>query len=337
MNTPGLQSLIDRANTTLINKLGVSNNATSAIAAAIAGGNYGNYAYQEYLFKQMHPETADEPWLYLWGNRLETPRVDAVRAIGTVIFQGIDPAINIASGLILSTQDGIEFETTQSDISDNQINAQALDAGTASNLTSGVKLSLNTAVEGINPTEIVVVNMTGGADIEDIEHWRSRVVSAYNMRQSIGRTEDYQAWARSAHADIDYAWPKDNYPETGFVTVYIGKRALVPQVEVSVIDVAEAYMEANRLAGCHVIVSNAVSKPLDISLGSVTDQPIRDAITTALQGFILERMGDQLPITPSEIILVVTSVTTSFDLISPVSISTPSFNEVFTLGDITWI
>ncbi len=40
----------------------------------------------------------------------------------------------------------------------------------------------------------------------------------------VGRRNDYEAWARSAHAAVDFAWALDNTPERGMVQVFVGAR-----------------------------------------------------------------------------------------------------------------
>lgn len=67
-----LKSLIDRATSTLIVKTGQHNPAIDAIACAIAGVSYGQYGYQDQLFRELHPETCSEAWLYLHAKRHKT-------------------------------------------------------------------------------------------------------------------------------------------------------------------------------------------------------------------------------------------------------------------------
>ena len=64
-----LDELIARAEANLTSATGQNNPATKGIAAAIAGVSYGQYGYQDLLFRQLHPETCSEEWLYLHANR----------------------------------------------------------------------------------------------------------------------------------------------------------------------------------------------------------------------------------------------------------------------------
>lgn len=337
MNKPSLQQLIDRAKSTLVNKLGVANPAIDAMAAMVAGASYGQYAYQDYLFQQLNPETAFEPWLYLWASRFDVPRLAAQQAFGTVNFERSGEPVNVPAGIVLKTQDDKEYETTESGQSDQPIPVKSIDGGEQFNLLAGVKLTMTAAVAGLDPDEITTNTIDGGADIEELERWRERIVDAFNSRQAVGRLEDYEMWARSAHQDVDYAWGFDNTPDTGFVTLYIGQQESDPAVSDAVKAVVENYIEEQRLAGCHIYVHHPVAKPISVTISGVDDINTRDQLTAALEYYILSRMGDQEPITPGQIVLSMTSVTTDFSIVSPTQTTNIEDNEVFTFGGVTWL
>lgn len=336
MNRPSLQDLINRASTTLINQLGVKNPAIEALASTIAGANYGQYTYQDYLFAQLNPETSSEEWLYLWSARFQVERIPAQPAIGTVHFNQASGVVNVPRGIIIKTPDNKEYEVTTATDSNNPIPVKSVDTGSTFNLTTGVTLSLVSAVTGLNPDTIVTHEISGGSDIEELEHWRVRVVNAFKQKKAVGRTEDYLLWATAAHPDVDFAWALDNTPSTGHVTVYIGQRENDPIVTSGVKSAVENYIEKNRLAGCHITVLNPNTKTLDLKISGVTDQNTRDQIQIALEDFIKTRLGDQQPITPVELVLAITSITTDFSLVSPVKPVSVANNEVLTIGAITW-
>lgn len=333
---PSLQQLIDRAKTTAVNTIGVSTPAIDAIAAMVGGGNYGQYAYMDYLFRQLNPETADESWLYLWASRFSVDRILPTYATGNVLFSNTSGVVSIPSGTIVSTEDNKQYQVTTATNSDQPVPVVALTAGSNYNLSAGIALYLTSAVTGLNPESITSENIGGGAEIEDLEHWRNRIVIAFNSQQSIGRLEDYKNWAISAHSDVDFAFALDNTPALGNVTVYIGQQETNPIVTDNVKDAVSVYIETKRLAGCHVIVNHPATAALNITFSDVSDLTTRETIETELQNYINSRLGDQAPITPGEIIAVASTVTTSFSLISPIASLSPAVNEVITLGAVTW-
>ena len=334
LNKPSLESLINRAKTTLINKTGVSNPAIEALASAIAGASYGQYAYQDYLFNQLNPETADEDWLHLWSTRYKVERIAPVSAIGTINFTLTAGVVNVPAGIIVQTADGIEYQTTESVNSDQLISVVAINSGTASNIPAGVNLSLTTAVPGLNPTAITSNEIAGGAEQEDLEHWRNRIIEAMSENQAVGKLIDYQVWATASHADIDYAWAFDNTPQLGHVTVYIGQRQNNPIVSNAIKQICQDYINQNRLAGCHVHVLTPQPKPLNLIIAGVAEQEERNQIIIALQNLINEKLGVRQIITQAELITAISAVTTSFNLTMP--IVTLNEDEIITLGNVTW-
>jgi len=336
-NTPSLAALLYRAKSTINNKLGVSNPATDAIAAAIAGVSYGQYAYQDYLFKQLNPETADEQWLYLWSNRFKVDRLSFVFATGSVNFQLTAGVVNIPKGVIIKTANNVEYQVTAATSSNLPVPVQALESGDAGNLPTGVNLYLVTAVTGLNPDNILSDEIAGGAGLENVEHWRERIVIAYNDKQIIGKLVDYEYWAISAHPDVDVAWGLDNTPGIGHVTVYIGHRDSNPLLSHEIKLIVQDYLDENRLAGCHLFAKLPTLKPVPISISDVSDVDTRASIETLLQEFMNARLGSRTELRANEISTVITPVTSEFTLVSPTSTTSLADDELYTLGDITWL
>lgn len=341
-----LQALIDRAHATLIAKTGQNNPAIKALACAIAGMSYGQYGYQDMLFRELHPETCTEAWLYLHANRHSTPRLLPTFARGTVMFEQLGGVVVIPKGTMLTSLAGHEYETTQEQYSDEPVNVVALVSGVDSNLPAGSTLKLTEGLSGINPNTIHSQGVEGGADIEALEHWRRRVVVAFEKDMLIGRAPDYQIWAISSHSDVDYAWTQDNSPERGMVEVFIGTRKNDPAVSQEVLSLVQTNFENNRLAGCHPVAKLPVQVPLNIEIQGIEDTPIRADVVTALQGLIKNKMGkvtkvDQdtrLPesITPTEIVLTISEITNNFIVRHPIDEVFITKNQIHVLGAVTW-
>lgn len=336
MIQPSLQTLIARAKATLVNKFGVTNPAIDAIAAAIGGGNYGNYAFQDYLFRQLNPETCDEEWLYLWASRLNTERISAVYSSGTVLFSGVVGSVTVPVDTVLKTQNNTQYRVTEETLASLPVPVESMVAGAEYDLPQGVNIYLVTAVTGLNPSDITTNEISGGSDIEDLEHWRIRVVAAFNEQQSIGRSEDYATWAISAHPDVDFAWARDNYPALGNVTIYAGNRSASPILSASVKQTIDDYIQTKRLAGCFSFVEDPIEKSIPITISDVADANTRISIETEIQSYFENRYGDQQEITPGQLIVIISNVTTNFSLISPVASVSPAKDEILTNGGITW-
>jgi len=336
MNKPSLETLIQRAKASMVAHTGQDNPAIDALVAAIAGAVFGQYAYQDYLFKQLNPETAEESWLYVWSVRLDVDRVSGTVSSGTVTFTNTEGVVSISEGVIIKTEDDKLFKVTTTTNSDQAVPVESLDLGEAQNLAAATELYLVTAVAGLNPDSITSDGLTGGSDIEDLEHWRERIIAAFTQRQAVGTVEDYVLWSKAAHPDIDFAWVLDNDPEVGLVKVYVGTTANDPIIDEGTRQTVQDYLDQNRIAGCHVSALIPTAKPIDITLTGITDPAIQSAVDIALQELFKSKMGSREDLTPSEIMLAITPVTSSFGLTAPSAVQTLADNEIFTLGVISW-
>jgi uncharacterized phage protein gp47/JayE len=335
-NTPSLQSLIYRAKTTLKNKTGVDNPAIDAIAAAIAGVAFGQYGYADYLYKQMHPETADEAWLYLHAERYNVERIAYFFAVGTINFLQTSGVVLIPSGVMVKTSDNKEYQVTSATNSNLPVAVKALLPNTQGNLPAGETLYLVSAVTGLHPESISSNEINGGSDIEDVEHWRDRIVLAFNVKKAVGRLNDYVFWAKSSHADIDYAWSLDNTPVLGNVTVYIGQRDNNPLLAEQIKVAAQDYIDANRLAGCHVFVQLPTLNLVPITLSNVEDITIRNNVEAALQAFFNNRLDNRTQLMANEISTVISGITNQFTLVQPNASTTFLASELLTYGGVIW-
>lgn len=338
-----LETLINRAKATLIAKTGQNNPAIDALACAIAGVSYGQYGYQDLLFRQLHPETCSESWLYLHANRHDTPRLLPTFATGSVQFVELGGTVVVPKGTLLTDAAGNEYETSEEQYSNVAISVTALVSGSDSNLPAGSMLTLSEGLEGIDPSQVESLGISGGSDIEELEHWRARVVVAYEKNDLIGKAEDYETWAKSAHSDVDYAWALDNTPERGMVEVYIGSRTDDPTLSDEVVNLVQQTFEEKRLAGCHPIALLPEHVLFDIEIQGIEDQSIRDDVVTALQTLVKNKMGKindstGLPesITPTEIVLTVSTVTTNFIVKAPTDEVIIANNQIHVLGEVTW-
>ncbi|MEZ8115177.1 baseplate J/gp47 family protein [Vibrio splendidus] len=337
-----LQALIDRAKNHLLAETGQSTPAINALASAIAGVSYGQYGYQDLLFRQMHPETCSEEWLYLHANRHSTPRLLPTFATGLVKFKELDGTVLINKGTRLSSS-GFEYETLKAQYSSEPVAVIALTSGAESNLPKGAVLTLNEGLGGIDPNNVECLGIEGGADLEALEHWRARVVVAFEKNQLIGKSEDYEQWAVSAHSDVDFAWSLDNTPERGMVEVYIGTRHNDPAVSDEIIRLVQKTFEEKRLAGCHPRAKLPTQMKMNAEIQGVESPSIRKDVVTALESLVKDKMGKINPttkkpesITNTEIVLAVSAVTNNFIVRAPTGEVTIEKNEIHILGEVTW-
>lgn len=340
-----LNALIDRATSTLIAKTGQNNPAIDAIACAIAGVSYGQYGYQDQLFRELHPETCSEPWLYLHAKRHNAERLLPAFARGLVQFEQLAGVVEIQKGTLTTDITGREYETLKTQLSDEKIEVIALVAGVSGNLPNGVVLTLSKSISGINPDNVQCLGFDGGAEIEELAHWRQRVCTAFNQSEEVGRRDDYVSWALSSHADVDFAWALDNTPERGMVQMYVGTKENDPTLSQEVVALVQAFVDKERLAGCHPRVNLPTKKPVNIEIQNVQDEQVRADIIIALEKLFKDKMGKRdesvfppkpVSITPTEIVLSIAPITTNYIVKQPTIEQFITDTEVHTMGAITW-
>lgn len=191
---------------------------------AFANLTWGNYDYQAYCYRQAVPFTATDENLDGWGAMRETLRKDASTASGQVQFTGGNPGTDLASGTVITRNDGVDYVTTADADVDSGGNllvpVTCQSSGATGNCDAGTGFSLSMAIEGIPAQGTAPVAMTGGADQETDSEYRTRVLAAYASRSGGGRKSDYVEWAEDIPG-ITRAWCNPLAFGAGTVTVYV--------------------------------------------------------------------------------------------------------------------
>lgn len=159
---------------------------------------------QEYVSRQMFPQTADGEKLELHAQMRGLSRRGAVKSAGTLRFsisEAVSSDIAVAAGTCCMTEAGTEFVTTE----DGSIKAGALccdvaaeakTAGSAGNVPKGSICLMMLAPAGVesctNPDAF-----SGGADEEDDVSLRARVLAAYRTLPNGANRAYYESAALS--------------------------------------------------------------------------------------------------------------------------------------------
>jgi hypothetical protein len=99
---------------------------------------------------------------------------------------------------------------------------------------------------------------------------------------------------------------------------------------------AQDYIDANRLAGCHVFVQLPTLNPVPITLSNVEDITIRNNVEAALQAFFNNRLDNRTQLMANEISTVISGITNQFTLVQPNASSTFLASELLTYGGVLW-
>ena len=178
----------------------------NAVAAAIEG----IYQHQQWIARQILPDTADADYLERWASLYGLTRKAASLASGSITFTGT-PGATVPIGTEARDANDVAYLTTAAGVIGGggtvDLAAQAVVAGTAGNADVGAALTLTSAPSGI-ASAAVVVSMTGGAEIESDADLLARLLARIQQPPHGGARHDYEAWALAvAGVDRAYVFP----------------------------------------------------------------------------------------------------------------------------------
>lgn len=265
---------------------------------------FGLYAYLRWQYRQMFTDTADEDALVRDGEMRGVFRGVASYSTGTVAVTGTNGAA-IAAYKELATADGRLVMVTEDGVIAGGVGSVpvvAITAGAAGNLVAGTALSFTTGISGVNAAAIVEARgLSGGADVEDLEVYRAKVIEHKQRPPQGGSANDYRVWAREVPG-VTRAWPSPKEQGIGTVTV----RFMMDDVRANVGGIPQgddasdydegtgdqaivfAYMAARRPEGMDLYVCAPLPVPLDLTITDLTpDTPaLRDAIAAELRDML---------------------------------------------------
>ncbi|WP_176330982.1 baseplate J/gp47 family protein [Burkholderia vietnamiensis] len=198
------------------------NAALKIIGVVLAGMTNEEYGYLDWIAKQTNPFTAEGEYLEAWGALKKVFRKDASAASLSATFTGIagrqlDADVPVVRG------DGVTYTTLATEVvvgTTVSITIFADVAGADGNADAGTVVSLGVAVDGIQSNGVVTGTVSSGADIEDQEQYRARVLEAYQNPPQGGNRADYVSWALDV-AGVTRAWCAPNAFGAGTVVVYV--------------------------------------------------------------------------------------------------------------------
>ncbi|ARF52793.1 baseplate J/gp47 family protein [Pantoea stewartii] len=202
------------------------------IGDVVAGMSHLHFGYLDWIAKQSNPYTATDEYLAAWAALKDIYRKAATAATGkTITLTGTAGSV-IPAGTLLNRSDGYQY-TVNAELTigsagniTGAVTAVLPDTSTDStgggedgNADAGTVLTLNVAIDGVDTTATATAAITGGADIEDEEVFRSRMLLAYQEPPQGGSDADYKEWALAVPG-VTRAWVTPRLLGAGTVGVY---------------------------------------------------------------------------------------------------------------------
>ncbi|MDR5857246.1 baseplate J/gp47 family protein [Caballeronia sp. LZ062] len=187
-----------------------------------AGLSNLHMGYLDWIAKQSVPFTAEAEYLEGWAGLKKVYRKAASAAQLSAKFAGV-AGTPLSAGTSVVRSDGVTYTTVSTATVDGtgtlSVTIVATAAGSAGNADAGTSLSLGTAVAGIQSTGSVTGTVQSGADVEQDDALRTRMLAAYQNTPQGGDANDYAGWALAVPG-VTRAWVAPNGFGAGTVVVY---------------------------------------------------------------------------------------------------------------------
>ncbi|WP_233869716.1 baseplate J/gp47 family protein [Paraburkholderia adhaesiva] len=264
------------------------------------------YGYLDWIALQATPFTATGEYLEAWGALKGVTRKPCAQASGSIVFTGSDGTV-ITVGTALTRSDALAYTATSTaEVAGSTVTVTATANADPQGLTgangdcaAGTQFTLSNAIAGLDSTGTAATAFTGGADIEDADDYRERVIYAYQNPPQGGDQADYVEWALTV-SGVTRAWCVGCGYGPGTVIVYImldaanaaydgfpqgvdgcaAGEARGPTASGDQLTVADAIWPLRPVTALVYVVSPD-SSPLDISIRGV-DLQYQDAVKAAL-------------------------------------------------------
>lgn len=345
---PNLPQLIDEGASEFESRLPgvlarVRRSLVGVINRVVAGGLSAVYKYAEYLDDQKWPDRSEGVHLDGHGARWKVPRTPAARATGTIQFTGVDGSV-IPAATVVQRADGLQYETTAGGViaaGAALVAGQAVIAGQAGNAAINTKLTLGSPVAGVNAAAKAYTEMSGGADVEDDEAYRSRILARIRKVPQGGAILDYVAWAKEV-SGVTRAWVYPGEQGAGSVVLRFMRDDDVGGAIPSVGEVAavQAHLDPLRPVTAGFFVVAPVASPLNFTIQLLPDTPaIRLAVEAELKDLIRREAipGGTLLITHIREAISVAAGEADHLLTTPTANVVAASGQITTLGVITWV
>ncbi len=189
---------------------------------ALANTANGQYGYLDWIARQSNPFTCRDEFLDAWAGLVGIRRKPAQPASGAWSGTG-NPGAVLQVGSRVARADGASYLTlADAAVAPDGTIAVAVMAelpGSAGNGTAGMALLLAAGTEGVNSAGTASTALTGGADPEQDDPLRTRMLLRWSEPPQGGNATDYRTWALAVPG-VTRAWVLPRGMGVGTVLVY---------------------------------------------------------------------------------------------------------------------
>lgn len=346
LERPTLPQLIDQGAAEFESRLPgvlvrVRRSLIGVLNRVLAGGLSGLYQFVEYLNRQVWPDQAEAEFLVEHGARWGVYRTPAAPATGSVSFTGTNGAI-IPASTVVQRADGTRYltdaiATIAAGVALVPVTAEI--AGQASNSALATAVTLVSPIAGVNSAANASTALAGGADIEDVEAWRTRILARIRQAPQGGSVPDYIAWALEVPG-VTRAWVYPGELGPGKVTVrFTRDDDASPIPDAGEVATLQDYIDERRPVTAAVTVVAPVAAPLNFTIQLTPNTPpVKGAVEAELADLIRREgePGGTLLLSRLREAISIASGETDHVLTVPNADVTHTVAQIPTMGVITW-
>jgi len=347
---PSLAELLQRIRADVLSRITSADDTlrradAEVYARVLAGVAHGLYGFIAWVAEQILPDQCGEWMLARWCSMYGIVRKDAAAATGSVTFT-VQAGASIPAGSALQALDGTEYTTTADAVvagtaATAMVVASA--AGVAGNRISGESLRLVSPIDGVQPTALAG-ELSGGADLEEIEDWRLRLLRRIRKPPQGGSLDDYETWALEV-AGVTRAWATRGEMGAGTVTVRFVRdndgtgSAILPSA--GEVESVQAYIDERRPAGTkQVYVVAPLAQVVDFTFSSLEPDTstVRAAVEAELADLLLREAtpGGRVPLSHIRAAVSAAAGENNYVLADPSADVISSTGYMAIMGAVTW-
>jgi uncharacterized phage protein gp47/JayE len=262
------------------------------IADVLAGLSTLHYGYQEWLSRQLFPDTCEGPFLERWASIWGLTRLPATAAIGSLAVLGTGGAV-VPAGAEFQRVDGVRYRTadgaTLATDGTATVAVEAETLGTMGDAVTGTQVTTVTALPGIVAQATVAApGLAGGADEETDAMLRTRLLARIQTPPHGGAASDYVDWTLEVPG-VTRVWVEPLEQGSGTVVVRFAMddaahapNGIPTQADV---DIVQAHLDEVRPVTAEVFAVAPIARPVDITIATLTpDVPdVRTAVEAELR------------------------------------------------------
>ena len=338
---PTIQEIISRISSDLESRLTsaqLRRSNAKVYGRVLAGASHELHAHIDFVKRQLFFDTAESDYLDRWASIFGIYRTPAEKAAGTATISFSAGTVDVPVGTILQSQDGTQFQTTDSPRPDGSVSVEALVAGASGNLDAGETLSFVSPIAGVE-SEAVSGEISGGVDQESDEDLRERLLERAREKPCGGAAQDYVAWAKEVPG-VTRVWVSQGSAAGTVVVRFVcdGLDPIIPDSEM--IAKVQAHIDDVRPVTAITTVTAPTTQAVDMTISSLTPDTaaVREAIRAALTDLFTAEAEPGGTIYISHVRAAISAASGEIDhtLVSPSANLTSNPGELLVLGNITW-